>query len=122
MNLIIEDNPKYFTILRNPITQFESSFYYFEFDRILHLQNHKSPIEKFLTYPDELLYNLTLRLNDLPDTMNLIQNGMFYDLGYDFIDSEPLNKIQKILKKLENEFSIILLQEYFDESLILLKY
>lgn len=121
MDLIMEENSKYVTILRNPITQFESSFYYFEFDRILHLQHHDNPIKEFLTFPDEQLYNLTLQLNDLPDTMNLIQSGMLYDLGFDFMDVEPHHKIKKVFEKLKDEFGLILLMEYFDESLILLK-
>lgn len=121
MNMIMEDNSKYFTILRNPISQFESSFYYFEFDSILRLNHTKSAVEAFLTYPDEYLYNLTIRLNDLPDTMNLIQSGMFYDLGYNFMDVENDQTITKVLEKLEKELSLVLIMEYFDESLVLLK-
>lgn len=121
MDMIMEDNSKYITILRDPVTQFESSFYYFEFDRVLKLNTSANPIDAFLRFPDEHLYNLTLRLGDLPDTMNLIQSGMFYDLGFDFMDIESDDRIQEVLEKLDSEFHLVLIMEYFDESLVLLK-
>lgn len=121
MNMIMEENSKYITILRHPVSQFESSFYYFEFDRLLRLKNESNPIEVFLNYPDEYLYNLTLLLGDLPETMNLIQSGMIYDLGYDFMDLEPDKTIATILKKLDGEFRFVMIMEYFDESLVLMK-
>ena len=121
MQMIMEDNSKYISIIRDPIAQFESSFYYFEFDKILGLSKSSNPIEEFLKYPDEYLYNFTILLGDLPDTLNLLQSGMFYDFGYDFMDLEDTTVIQKVLKKLENEFQLVLITEYFDESLVLLK-
>lgn len=121
MNMIMEEDSKYITILRHPVSQFESSFYYFEFDKLLRLKNVSNPIEVFLAYPDEYLYNLTLLLGDLPETMNLMQSGMIYDLGYDFMDLEPDDAIENILKKLEKEFAFVMIMEYFDESLVLMK-
>ncbi|XP_047139333.1 galactosylceramide sulfotransferase isoform X1 [Hydra vulgaris] len=121
MKLIMEDNSKYISIIRDPVSQFESSFYYFEFDKILGLSKIPNPIEEFLKYPDEYLYNFTILMGDLPDTLNLLQSGMFYDFGYDFMDLEDTKGIQRVLKTLENEFQLILITEYFDESLVLLK-
>lgn len=117
----MDDDTRYITILRHPVQQFESSFYYFEFDRVLHLKGYADPMKEFLRFPDEYLYNMTLLLNDLPETMNLVQSGMFYDLGYDFVDTENDKTIQKSIKELEDEFQIVLIMEYFDESLVLLK-
>lgn len=121
MDLIMNDRAKYITILRSPVTQFESSFYYFEFDRVLRLKGFSDPVKEFLRFPDEYLYNMTLILNDLPETMNLIQSGMFYDLGYDFVDTENDSVIAKMIDELEMEFQTVLIMEYFDESLVLLK-
>jgi len=117
----MEDNTKYITILRNPVTQFESSFFYFEFDRILRLNHNPNPVRTFMEYPDEYMYNITLVLNDLPDTINLIQSGMFYDLGQDFLDVEDDEVIQRNIEQLEKEFQLVMIMEYFDESLVLLK-
>ena len=121
MDMIMKEGTQYISVLRDPVTQFESSFYYFEFDRRFQLNTFPNPIEEFLKYPDEHLYNLTLILGDLPETMNLIQSGMFYDFGYDFLDLEDDSVIKNVLNKLESDFKLILIMEYFDESLVLLK-
>uniref|UniRef100_A0A7M5UEF6 Galactosylceramide sulfotransferase-like n=2 Tax=Clytia hemisphaerica TaxID=252671 RepID=A0A7M5UEF6_9CNID len=121
MDLIMADDTDYITILRNPATQFESSFFYFEFDRILQLRHRKDPVRAFMEFPDEYLYNITLVLNDLPETINLIQSGMFYDLGQDFLDLGDDDAIRKRIKNMETEFRLVMIMEYFDESLVLLK-
>ena len=121
MELVMSDDTDYITILRDPVTQFESSFFYFEFDRVLSLKNHPDPIAEFMRYPDEYLYNTTLVVNNFPDTINLIQSGMFYDLGQDFVDVEEAQEIQKRIHHLESEFRLVMITEYFDESLVLLK-
>ena len=48
-------------------------------------------------------------------------SGMTYDLGFDFMDLEPDPSIRKFLRQLESEFSLVLITEYFDESLVMLK-
>ena len=121
MDLVMEDNTNYVTILRNPVTQFESSFFYFEFDRVLRLRHHPDPIRLFMEYPDEYLYNITLVINDFPETINLLQSGMFYDLGQDFLEVEEDDVIRKRITEMESEFGLIMIMEYFDESLVLLK-
>ena len=121
MDLVMEDNTNYVTILRNPVTQFESSFFYFEFDRVLRLRHHPDPIRLFMEYPDEYLYNITLVINDFPETINLLQSGMFYDLGQDFLKVEEDDVIRKRITEMESEFGLIMIMEYFDESLVLLK-
>ena len=117
----MEDSTDYITILRNPVTQFESSFFYFEFDRVLRLKDSPDPIRLFMKYPDEYLYNITLVINDFPETINLLQSGMFYDLGQDFLEVEEDDVIQKRISEMESEFRLVMIMEYFDESLVLLK-
>lgn len=120
MDLIMKDRTKYITILREPVSQFVSSFYYFEVDHILGLQHRKDPLEEFLKDPDEHLFSLSIRKGDLPDVMNLIQSGMMYDLGYDFLEFVNSSILNKAIRKLENELDLVLLLEYFDESLVLM--
>ncbi|XP_065061503.1 galactosylceramide sulfotransferase-like [Rhopilema esculentum] len=120
MDVIMKKNTKYITILREPISQFVSSFHYFEIDKILGLRHHKNPIEEFLKDPDKYLYSLSMRLGDLPDVMNLIQSGMMYDLGYDFLEFAHSQVVKNAIKKLENELDLVLILEYFDESLVLM--
>lgn len=120
MEIVMKRNTKYVTILREPVSQFVSSFYYFEVDHILGLQHRKDPLEEFLTDPDHHLYSLSIRKGDLPDVMNLIQNGMMYDLGYDFLEFANRSVLSNAITRLEDELDLVLLMEYFDESLVLM--
>ena len=121
MDIIMKTNTKYITILREPVKQFVSSFYYFEFDKILGLQHRKNPLEEFLKDPDKHLYSLSMRLGDLPDVMNLIQSGMMYDLGFDFLEFANGSVVDRAIRTLENELDLVLILEHFDESLVLMK-
>ena len=116
----MKDDTKYITILREPVSQFVSSFYYFEVDRILGLQHRKDPLEEFLKDPDKHLFSLSIRKGDLPDVMNLVQSGMMYDLGYDFLEFVNGSVLNNAIRRLENELDLVLLLEYFDESLVLM--
>ncbi len=120
MDVIMKKNTIYITILRDPVTQFHSSFYYFEFDKTLGLQRKEDPLGEFLKDPDQHLYDLSIRLGDLPPEMNLIQNGMLFDLGYDFLEFANETVINKAISKLANELDLVLIMEHFDESLVLL--
>ena len=120
MDKIMADGSQYITILRDPIFQFESSFHYFEFNKMLGMWNKTNPIETFLTAPDNYLMNLTELRGDLPETMNLVQNGMFYDLGYDFLDLSEEDAVRRVIEKLERDLKLVLIMEHFDESLVLL--
>eukprot|EP00794_Sanderia_malayensis_P015007 gene15007-16556_t len=120
MDLIMKSSAKYITILRDPVTQFHSSFYYFEVDKALGLADKKDPVAEFLRDPDKHLYDLSIRNGDLPAEIDLIQNGMLYDLGYDFLEFKDEAAVSRAVEKLGRELDLVMLMEYFDESLVLL--
>ena len=120
MDIIMKKGTKYISILREPVSQFHSSFYYFEFDKMFRLQHTKNPLEEFLRDPDKHLYDLSMRLGDLPEETNLVQNGMFFDLGYDFLDFGNETVVRNAIGKLERELDLVMIMEYFDESLVLI--
>ena len=113
----------YITILRDPVTQFESTFSYMTLDKILGMENSTDPLEKFFVDPQSVLVNyvLTQDLRINSDRLKLIRNGMFYDLGLESKDFDNKGRIQKAIKQLDGEFDLIMMKEYFDESLVLLK-
>ncbi|XP_068699298.1 galactosylceramide sulfotransferase-like isoform X2 [Montipora foliosa] len=121
MDVIMHSNTKYITILRDPVYQFESTFHYMELYRYFELTNYSSPMEIFLTKPREYLVNLTRALKTFPESMHLVRNGMFFDLGLSPGLQDDENGIRKAIQKIESEFSLVLIMEYFDESLVLLK-
>nr|XP_005994185.1 PREDICTED: galactosylceramide sulfotransferase-like [Latimeria chalumnae] len=104
----------YLTILRDPVESFESVFvYYGSYVPAFKLASEfPDPLTAFLEKPD-LYYNSTMLSN------SIAKNPMAYDLGLRAHDSDgpSLQELQKI----EKTFSLVMITEYFDESLILAK-
>lgn len=113
----------YVTILRDPVTQFESTFSYMGFGHLLGLSNHTDPLTTFFENPKETLINyvLTQDLRIHSERLKLIRNGMFFDLGLEPKDFEDEAKINLTIKRFDSEFHLVMLMEHFDESLVLLK-
>ena len=121
MDLIMNNNTMYITILRDPVYQFESTFNYMELYRFFMLQNVSNPMAMFLANPRAHLRNLTKRVKSFPESMHLVRNGMFFDLGLSPFHQDNETEIRKAIMRLQNDFSLVLMMEYFDESLVLLK-
>eukprot|EP00794_Sanderia_malayensis_P006339 gene6339-7065_t len=123
MNQLMPNDTLYLTILRDPVTQFESTFSYMTLDKILGMDNSSDPLEKFFIDPQSVLVNyvLTQDLRINSDRLKLIRNGMFYDLGLESRDFDNKNRIREAIKHLDAEFDFVMIKEYFDESLVLLK-
>jgi len=123
MQKLMPNDTLYITILRDPVTQFESTFSYMTLDKILGMENSTDPLEKFFVDPQSVLVNyvLTQDLRINSDRLKLIRNGMFYDLGLESKDFDNKQRIGKAIEQLDREFDLVMMKEYFDESLILLK-
>lgn len=123
MDKLMPNDTLYITILRDPVRQFESTFSYMTFGEILGIVNESDPLAAFFRNPREVLLNylLTQDLRINSDRLKLIRNGMFYDLGLESKDFENNEKINETIRQLHKEFHLVMITEYFDESLILLK-
>ena len=123
MDVVMPNDTIYITILRDPVTQFESTFSYMTLDKILGMGNSSDPLEKFFIDPQSVLVNyvLTQDLRINSDRLKLIRNGMFYDLGLESKDFDNKDRIREAIEHLDREFDFVMMQEYFDESLVLLK-
>lgn len=53
--------------------------------------------------------------------MNLIINGMFFDLGLKTANYHKPAVVRDAISDIEDEFTLVLIYEYLDESLVLLK-
>ncbi|XP_006817268.1 galactosylceramide sulfotransferase-like [Saccoglossus kowalevskii] len=94
-------NAKFVTIIRLPFKQLESRFYFEHFDKKFALQNYTNPLETFLTS----------------------------STYHQFLDSVIYSRVQRWfsmtsdhgLMELDKEFDLVMITEYMDESLVLLK-
>ena len=123
LDSVMPNDTVYVTILRDPVTQFESTFSYMTFGEMLGIANVTDPLKVFFDNPRELLVNylLTQDLRINSDRLKLIRNGMFFDLGLESKDFDNPNKINSSIHQIEKEFDLVMTMERFDESLVLLK-
>ncbi|XP_072022023.1 galactose-3-O-sulfotransferase 2-like [Amphiura filiformis] len=109
-------NATYITILRDPVYQLESTFGYFEMAKGMGISNYPNPFDTFMQNP-HFYYNTTEY-----NAKWCSRNCQLHDLG--FINTKLFDNITAILEKidiLDKEFDLVLLNEYFDESLILMR-
>ncbi|XP_006823240.1 galactose-3-O-sulfotransferase 2-like [Saccoglossus kowalevskii] len=114
---IMADGTKYVTILRNPWNQFKSAFNYFGWSKLVEKENENTTqyLEKFLEHPGRFYKweNETTRV--------YMRNFMSFDLGLPPTQYDDVNAIMTFVKMRENEFDLVMILEYYDESLILLR-
>ncbi|XP_070126862.1 galactose-3-O-sulfotransferase 2 [Equus caballus] len=104
----------YFSILRNPIFQLESSFIYYK-NHVPAFQGAKS-LNVFLASP-WAYYNESLGLQNV-----YARNNMWFDLGFDNNAPAEESYVRARLADVEQRFQLVLIAEYFDESMVLLRH
>ena len=116
--LFPKETTRYITMLREPTAQFESIFnYYPEFPgNFGKRKTDVSPLENFLQNTTFYMEKIKFHAN-----LNLIKNPALFDLGLDRKDHENFTAVRNYIRFLQQEFDLVMLMEYFDESLVLLK-
>ncbi|NXD79582.1 G3ST2 sulfotransferase, partial [Halcyon senegalensis] len=107
-------NTFYFSILRNPIPLLESSYIYYK-DNVPAFRISRD-VNEYLASPRKYYHPADYEQNIYA------RNIMWFDFGYD--NNAEVNKkyIQAVLEEIEQNFHLILIADYFDESMILLKH
>uniref|UniRef100_H3ALZ5 Galactose-3-O-sulfotransferase 3 n=1 Tax=Latimeria chalumnae TaxID=7897 RepID=H3ALZ5_LATCH len=113
---IMPNDTIYFTILRDPVSMFESLFSYYNQYCLSfkYVPNHS--ITTFLNNPLKY-YKVTEKY------AMYSHNTLTFDLGGDK-DHNPEDEeyVSSFIKEMEDIFSLVMIAEYFDESLVLLKH
>lgn len=106
----------YFSILRNPVAMMESIFIYYK---------SIPAFQKTLTLND-FLNNCRTQYNSSIPNNHYAHNILAFDFGFNndiTADSENLeDRVSWAIGTIEQEFHLILISEYFDESMVLLKH
>ncbi|XP_006821250.1 galactose-3-O-sulfotransferase 2-like [Saccoglossus kowalevskii] len=111
---IMPKDTAYVTILRNPRHHFEALFNSYRFGRMLGIHAN-DPLHEFLNRPDEYVSSVT------STDRFLLQNPMAYDLGFDPEFFKDEDAIMTFIKDIENNFKLVMISDYMEESLVLLK-
>eukprot|EP00092_Neocalanus_flemingeri_P001950 GFUD01002081.1.p1 GENE.GFUD01002081.1~~GFUD01002081.1.p1 ORF type:complete len:386 (+),score=88.88 GFUD01002081.1:41-1198(+) len=107
MDVVMEDDTVYVTMLRDPIEVFESQWTFYG------LQGHYGmTIDQFVLAPKT--GKLGKRFFSRQG-----QNQMLWDLGLDEVENEEL--VRQKMNEVALEFDLVMIAEYFDESLVLMK-
>ena len=104
---------KYVTIIRNPVDNFESLFNYYHMGTSLGLGDDPVvSLEKFLERPPSF---------SVANKKHNIRNPMMFDLGLSQKYFQNYTAVTEYINFLNKEFDLVMIMDYFDESLILLK-
>ncbi|KAJ6669228.1 hypothetical protein lerEdw1_008037 [Lerista edwardsae] len=101
----------YFSILRNPVHLMESSFIYYKGASSF---SKARSLEQFLNQTS-LFYNASA------SDSHYSKNLMAFDFGYNHNGNFSAKQVQLMLRAIEADFDLLLISEYFDESMVLLK-
>ncbi|XP_002737826.1 galactosylceramide sulfotransferase-like [Saccoglossus kowalevskii] len=102
-------NTVYITILREPLSHYESTFTYFEIGKTCGIRSYSAnSLDEFFNSPSEC-YKKTPR------------NHMLLNLGATYMSFDDDRAIEMTIEHLEDKFDLVMIMEHFEESLILLK-
>nr|XP_020474737.1 galactose-3-O-sulfotransferase 2-like [Monopterus albus] len=113
---VMPENTFYFSILRNPVNMMESIFMYYK----------SIPAFSNAHNLDEFLDNGWKNYNSSVSNNHYAHNILAFDFGFDnniAADAEDIEeRASMAIAAIERDFHLILITEYFDESMILLKH
>ncbi|XP_039253216.2 galactosylceramide sulfotransferase-like isoform X1 [Styela clava] len=113
---VLPPDSVFITILREPATQFESAFHYYKhknaaFGRV----NDKHGMKEYLSNPSR--YYKGPKDGQF---WGFGKNNVFFDLGFNSL-SDDNEYVSESISIIEKQFDLVLIAEYFDISLLLLK-
>ena len=107
---------RYVTILREPAAQWQSAFNYFEIWKAMPLS--KEPMKLFLSQPKKYFARVLNKKQYYKESMH---NQHLFDFGMNQKDMDDDEKVKSKIGELDTEFDLVMITEYFDESLLLLR-
>lgn len=115
---IMPANTSYITILREPFQQFVSAFEYYHVERTFAVSNadilnDSNPISTYLAQPVKYERGVSY--------FSYIRNKQAEDLGMGRAELFSPAKERAYISQMDQDFSLVMIMEYFDESLLLLK-
>ena len=115
MEAVVPD-ATYVTIIRDPVSQFESAFAYYDIAKKLGLSRYDNPLAEFMKKP-----RTYFNMRTFDYYWQILRNSQIYDLGLNHADHDNECVVDSKISTLERELDLVMLTEYFPESLILLK-
>ena len=130
---IMPGNTIYLTSIREPYAQFKSTFNYYKIGKIIGLDNSPSSVSKYLRniHKYEAVYQSNSSAKErfcIPDHFTMTKNLMSFNLGMPlgFPAGSPdisgdWSAVKDYVEHLGDVFNLVMIVEYMQESLVLLK-
>nr|XP_054768564.1 galactosylceramide sulfotransferase-like [Lytechinus pictus] len=107
-------NATYITIVRNPVDQLESAFGYFNLGKGMGLKT-KNRLEEFMQDPEKYFGSVKRGY------WQFAKNNQLFDLGLEHAYHDDEDAVAETIHNLDNDFDLVMVSEYFDESMILMR-
>ncbi|XP_078604202.1 galactose-3-O-sulfotransferase 2-like isoform X3 [Branchiostoma floridae x Branchiostoma japonicum] len=117
LHKLMAPDTQFIAILREPFSHLKSCFFYFHRDKRFALLTEKNPLGKYLDNP--WLYEGSKKAKKKPVSMT--KNLQSYVLGWKDRFNQDREEVRKFISQLDSDFPLILILEYFDASVVLLR-
>ncbi|XP_078384839.1 galactosylceramide sulfotransferase-like [Oculina patagonica] len=111
---------KYITIIRNPVDRFKSAWMFHRIVEQAGISNNSFTINTFLKSPNALK-EMGKTLNKTKQILNCFSNPNLFDMGFEREHFQNMTLVRSYIDKMDREFDLVMITDYFNESLILLK-
>ncbi|PIK34642.1 putative galactosylceramide sulfotransferase-like [Apostichopus japonicus] len=112
MSSVMPKDTIWTTIIRDPVDMFESTFYYRSLGGSFKIGT-RDPLATFAGNPSYYINKY--------GHLTLARDPMMFDLGLTNDQKGNVKAIEKLISHLDDSFDLVLITEYFEESLILLR-
>ncbi|XP_069134204.1 galactose-3-O-sulfotransferase 3-like [Argopecten irradians] len=111
---LLPNDTKYFGIVREPFRHFQSNLQYYRQGYIVRIPGER-PVLEYLLHNDKYMKFG----GQIPSTYN----RMAFDFGFpdELFWSNNRTEIDKYISKLDNEMDLVIVTEYFDESIVMMR-
>jgi len=110
---LVSQAAQYLTILRDPVTNFESLYGFFKDYPFPEWQGQNRSMDEFFNAPEKYY-------NKSTPWYFRAKNYMSFDLGFDH-ESAELGYIQHVIREMEDTYKLVMITDRYEESMILLK-
>ncbi|XP_078619159.1 galactosylceramide sulfotransferase-like [Branchiostoma floridae x Branchiostoma japonicum] len=110
----------YISIIREPSSHLKSAMFYYYLPQLLKITS-KNPVKTFLQDPWKYKHLSEAYFDFCHVTWDGTRNHQAFDLGYPTKAADDMEYARKYISDLEADFTLVLLLEHLDESLVLLR-
>eukprot|EP00058_Branchiostoma_floridae_P028051 XP_002613542.1 hypothetical protein BRAFLDRAFT_71818 [Branchiostoma floridae] len=113
-------NTAYISLIREPISHLKSCMHFYNLPALLKITS-VNPIKTFLQEPWKYKNMSEAYFRFCNTTWDGTRNHMAFDLGYPTEGADDMEAAERYIKELERDFTLVLLLEHLDESMVLLR-